>query len=86
MSTLQEGQHHDLFAIQELFDEICELLKAASIDLKELFLNADRGFDSVDFRAACQNEDIIANVKENLRNAANSEFPVYQSGTHIFDD
>jgi hypothetical protein len=27
MSTPREGQHHDLFQIQELFDEICSLLK-----------------------------------------------------------
>jgi transposase len=39
MSTPQEGQHHDLFQIQELFDEICSLLKEAGIDLKDIFLN-----------------------------------------------
>ena len=83
MSTPQAGQHHDLFAIQELFDEICGLLKAAGIDLKGLFLNADAGFDSADFRAACEAEEIIANVKENPRNAEPS---VYESGTHVFDD
>ena len=37
---------HDLFEIQMLFNEICELLKEAGIDLKavgrcRLFLNAD---------------------------------------------
>ena len=86
MSTPQEGQHHDLFQIQELFDEICTLLKEAGLDLKGLFLNADPGFDSVDFEAACAKEEIIANVKENPRNSANSERPIYESGTHVFDD
>lgn len=86
MSTPQEGQHHDLFEIQMLFDEICGLLKAAGINLKGLFLNADPGFDSADFRAACEKEEIIANVKQNPRNSANSEPSVYESGTHIFDD
>lgn len=33
MSTPQEGQHHDLFQIQTLFDEICNILKAAGINL-----------------------------------------------------
>lgn len=86
MSTPQEGQHHDLFNIQVLFDEICELLKAAGINLKGLFLNADPGFDSADFVTACEKEEIIANVKENPRNSASADTPVYESGTHVFDE
>lgn len=86
MSTPQEGQHHDLFQIQVLFEEICTLLKEAGINLKGLFLNADPGFDSSDFRQACENEEIIANVKLNPRNSANQEVQVYEKGTHIFDD
>lgn len=84
MSTPQEGQHHDLFEIQNLFDEICNILKAAGINLKGLFLNADPGFDSNEFKQACQKEEIIPNVKLNPRNSANQE--PYQSGSHIFDD
>ena len=68
-----------------LFDEICALLKAAGIDLKGLFLNADPGFDSADFVAACEKEEIIANVKKNPRNSAKSEPLVYENGTHVFD-
>lgn len=86
MSTPQEGQHHDLFQIQVLFEEICTLLKEAGINLKGLFLNADPGFDSSDFRQACENEEIIANVKLNPRNSANQEVQIYEKGTHIFDD
>lgn len=86
MSTPQQGQHHDLFQIQALFDEICSLLKEADINLKGLFLNADAGFDSVDFMAACGKEEIIANVKENPRNSANQDKEPYQSGSHVFDD
>lgn len=85
MSTPQEGQHHDLFQLQALFDEMCQLLKQAGIDLKGLFLNADPGFDSADFRAACAREDSIANVKANARNWVKAEPVVYQSGTHVFD-
>ena len=86
MSTPQEGQHHDLFQIQTLFEEICTLLKEAGIKLEGLFLNADPGFDSQDFRQACQKEEIIANVKDNPRNSVNAANEPYQSGTHIFDD
>ena len=85
MSTPQEGQHHDLFHIQELFDEICSLLKEAGINLNGLFLNADAGFDSADFLAACSKEEIIANVKDNPRNSANQEKEPYQSGSPVFD-
>ena len=86
LSTPQEGQHHDLFQIQTLFDEICSILKKAGINLKDLFLNADSGFDSKEFRDACQKEEIIANVKINPRNSADQQKEPYQSGTHIFDD
>lgn len=85
MSTPQEGQHHDLFQIQALFDEICQLLKEGGINLKGLFLNADPGFDSVEFVEACEKQDIIANVKPNPRNSLHSEPAPYQSGSHIFD-
>ena len=85
MSTPQAGQHHDMFEIQALFDQICGLLKAADINLKGLFLNADSGFDSTDFVGACEKEEIIANVKGNPRNSANQESQPYESGTHVFD-
>lgn len=86
MSTPQEGQHHDLFEIQQLFDEICTLLKEAGINLQHLFLNADPGFDSEGFRLACAKEEIIANVKPNPRNRAGNLLEAYQSGEHIFDE
>lgn len=86
MSTPQEGQHHDLFQIQVLFEEICKLLKEAGLNLKGLFLNADPGFDSAEFLAACQHEEIITNVKQNPRNSARSAPQPYEKGTHVFDD
>ncbi|WP_338872207.1 transposase [Spirosoma sp. SC4-14] len=86
MSTPQAGQHQDLFQIQVLFDGICSLLKEAGINLKGLFLNADAGFDSASFRTACEQEEILANVKENPRNSSNQDQRPYPTGTHIFDD
>lgn len=85
MSTPQEGQHHDLFQIKELFQEICQILKEAGIDLNGLFLNADPGFDSASFRQACDQENITPNVKNNPRNKSPKEDEPYESGTHIFD-
>ena len=86
MSTPQEGQHHDLYQIKELFDELCELLKEAGIELEGLFLNADPGFDSESFRQVCEEKGIMANVKPNPRNRSKKEEEPYESGTHIFDE
>jgi transposase len=86
MSTPQEGQHHDLFEIQSLFDEICTILKKAGISLDGLFLNADPGFDSDSFQEACQKENIILNVKPNPRNSTNQETELSPIGTVIFDE
>ena len=89
MSTPQEGQHHDLFQIKELFEELCVLLKEAEIELEGLFLNADPGFDSESFQQVCEEKGIIANVKPNPWNSSKKdkkdEEP-YESGTHIFDE
>jgi hypothetical protein len=86
MSTPQEGQDHDLYEIQTLFEEICTLLKQAGINLKGLFLNADPGFDSSEFRKACQQAQMMANIKPNPKNQAHQENQPYQSDTHIFDE
>lgn len=86
MSTPQEGQHHDLFQIQTLFEEICLLLQQAAINLKGLFLNADPGFDSAEFQKVCEKQEIIANLKSNPRNSDAQQADPYQAGTHIFDE
>ena len=86
MSTPQQGQHHDLFEIQILFNEICTMLKSANINLDGLFLNADSGFDSESFREACQKENIIPNIKLNPRNSADKEQEISPIGTPIFDE
>ncbi len=50
MSTPQEGNHHDLYGINVLFDELCDMLKEAGISLDGLFLNADGGRFAVSIR------------------------------------
>jgi len=74
----QEGQHHDLFQLKELFEEICQFLAAAGIDVKGLFLNADGGFDSKEFRQTCQQKEIIANIPHNHRNEQNKTSTEYE--------
>jgi hypothetical protein len=44
MSPPQAGNHHDLFEINTLFEQMFELLKQAEIAVEGLFLNGGVGF------------------------------------------
>ena len=65
----REGQHHDLFKIQELFEELCHMFTKASINIKGLFMNTDSGFDSLEFRQICKDKEIEANIDINTCNS-----------------
>jgi len=67
--TPQSGEHNDLYEISTLFKEMTAILTSAGIETKGLFLNADPGFDAVEFRATCSEMEIEANIKENPRSA-----------------
>lgn len=64
----QEGQHNDLFNIKELFNQLCQTLIKAGINLNGLFLNADAGFDSEELRELCYQKGIFPNIYFNPRN------------------
>lgn len=64
----QKGQHNDLYNIKELFEELCQMLIKAGIDIKGLFLNADAGFDSQELRQICEDKEIHPNIDVNPRN------------------
>ncbi len=68
VSTPQSGEHNDLDEIAAVFDELIGILKAANIESKWLFLNADPGFDRAAFREQCCEDKIEANIKSNPRN------------------
>jgi transposase len=68
MATPQDGNHHDLHNIQELFEELCQLLREAEVDLKGVFMNADSGFDAHTLREQCADRQIEANIEVNDRN------------------
>ena len=69
MATPQGGNHNDLFEIQELFEQMCALLKEAGVDLRGVFMNADAGLDAEVLRAVCAEKEIEANIDLNPRNA-----------------
>jgi transposase len=68
MATPQSGNHHDLHDIQELFEELCQVLREADVDLRGVFMNADSGFDAQPLRQKCADTEIEANIEVNNRN------------------
>ena len=68
MSEPVAGNHNDLYDIEVRFEVVTAALERAEIPMEGLFLNADAGFDSKDFRAACASREINANICFNKRN------------------
>lgn len=68
VATPQSGNHHDLNNIQALFDELCQVLAEADVDLRGVFMNADSGFDAQSLREQCLQKQIEANIAANERN------------------
>jgi len=79
MSTPVSGNHNDLYNIENQLQEMISLLKEAGISVDGIFLNADAGFDSENFRNKCQQNGIIPNVDFNKRGGDKEH-------DHILDD
>ena len=75
-----------MFEIESFFDEICAILKEASIILDGLFLNTGLSFDSYLFKEVCKKESIIPNIKSNTRNSGSKEPDLTPIGATIFDE
>lgn len=70
MSEPLAGNHNDLYNIEAQFEIITVTLEQANIAVEGLFLNADAGVDSKEFRDSCEKKEINANVCFNKRNGA----------------
>lgn len=68
MSEPISGNHNDLHDIEVQFELVTATLEQAEIVVEGLFLNADAGFDSKNFRESCNKKEINANVCFNKRN------------------
>lgn len=68
MSEPISGNHNDLHDIEVQFEVVTSTLEQADISVEGLFVNADAGFDSKNFRESCDKKDINANVCFNKRN------------------
>ena len=77
MGSPKSGTNHDLFEINDVLNEILQLLQESDISHQGLFLNADAGFDSDDFRSLLEKNEIIANIKVNTRNSSSVDNDYY---------
>lgn len=68
MSEPMAGNHNDLYNIEVQFEVVTATLEQADISVDGLFLNADAGFDSENFRESCNKKEINANICFNKRN------------------
>ena len=62
------GNHHDLHNIEDSLKELFATLKLSDINTDGLFINADAGFDSKEFRNTCIKYGVFTNVDFNVRN------------------
>jgi hypothetical protein len=65
------GNHNDSFELVTNFENMISPLRNCNIRLDGLFLNANAGFDTTEFRECCYKNDIIDNIKHNKRNGKN---------------
>ncbi len=74
------GNHNDAFELEETFHSMMQSIASANIPIKDLFLNADSGFDTTSFRSYCYANDIFDNIDQNTRNGSSVE------GYTVFDE
>ena len=72
------GNHNDAYALETTVDVMLQDIRHSTIATEGLFLNADSGFDTKEFRNYCYKNEIIANIGQNKRNGNPTEY--------IFDD
>ena len=73
-----EGNHNDAFNLVPTVQKMIAGLESSEIRTDGLFLNADSGFDTEEFRGYCSEVDIVGNIDQNKRNGA--------MGEYLFDD
>lgn len=64
------GNHNDAYELKEYVKTMLENIEKSDINTDGLFLNADAGFDTKEFREYCVSKDIV-NIAINPRNGKN---------------
>lgn len=72
------GNHNDAFELEKTFEKMLARIRESGINTDGLFLNADAGFDSENFRLFCFQNNIIDNIDVNKRNSEDRDV--------LFDD
>lgn len=67
------GNHNDAFELVKNVDTMLNDIRLSNISTDGLFLNADAGFDTKEFRVSCFKNDIIDNIDKNKRNGEENE-------------
>ena len=67
MSTPVSGSHNDLHCISEVLQGLFAGIEDSGLSVSGLFLNADAGFDSAQFRRDCRQQEVFPNVAFNKR-------------------
>lgn len=62
------GNHNDAFKLEENVERMLQNIQSSNISTQGLFLNADSGFDTKEFRKCCNRHDITDNICHNKRN------------------
>jgi len=62
------GEHHDNYNLLDEFKGMLKNIQSSKIAIPGLFLNADSGFDTIDFRNLCAQYEIFDNIAHNKRN------------------
>ena len=65
------GNHNDAFELVKNFTGMLDSFQASKIPVDGLFLNADAGFDTKEFRNQLDELGIIDNIDNNKRNGMN---------------
>ena len=74
MSAPVAGNDNDLFAIENKFKKMLSDMQAIGLETDGLFMKADAGFDSKDFRKYCNQNGIIDNIDINKRNSKTIDY------------
>ena len=68
------GNHNDAYNLEATVEQMLTNIRSSTISTEGLFLNADAGFDTTNFREFCIANDIIGNIDVNKRNGGEKDY------------
>ena len=73
ISTPVSGSHNNVYNISEVLSELFSGLTPSALSVSGLFLNADAGFDTEQFRRGCYEHEVFPNVAFSKRRGKQRE-------------